>query len=68
MDENMVTVCLGNTRQMSSVSNRIHITMFSFVGLIKYISLLSLVMLHMFLTNYLDMLLVFLLLLFHSKH
>lgn len=28
----MVTVCLGNARQMSSESNRIHITMFSFVG------------------------------------
>lgn len=68
MDENMVTVCLGNTRQMPSVSNKIHITMFSFVGLIKYISLLSLVMLYMVLMNYFNMLLVFLSLLFHSKH
>jgi len=38
MDEKMVIVCLGDTRQRSSVSNRIHITMFSFVGLIKYIT------------------------------
>lgn len=33
--------------------------MFSFVASAKYISLLSLVMLHMFFTNYFNMLLVF---------
>lgn len=71
MDENMVTVCLGNTRQMeslSSVSNGIHIRMFSFLELIKYTALLSLVMLYMFLTNCFNVLLDFLSLLFHSKH
>lgn len=71
MDENMVTVCLGNTRQMesfSSVSKGIHIRMFSFLRLIKQIALLNLVMLYMSLTNCFNMLLVFLSPLFHSKH